>query len=47
MTYLEMSGFPILSAILMTTVLGLLAILFIPPEKTRLIKQVSLASASI
>ena len=44
---MEMSGFPILSAILMTTVLGLLAILFIPPERTRLIKQVSLASASI
>ena len=44
---MEMSGFPILTAILMTTVLGLLAILFIPPERTKLIKQVSLASASV
>ncbi len=42
-----MSGFPILTAILMSTVLGLLTILFIPPERTKLIKQVSLAYASI
>ena len=47
MTSMELAGFPILSAILMTMVLGLLIILFIPPERTRLIKQVSLASASI
>jgi len=47
MTSMEMAHFPILSAILMTTVLGLVAIIFIPPERTRLIKQVSLASASI
>ncbi len=47
MTSMEMAHFPILTAILMTTILGLVAILFIPAERTRLIKQVSLASASI
>ena len=41
-----MAGFPILTTILMTTIIGLLVIIFIPPEKTKLIKQVSLASAS-
>lgn len=44
---MEMAGFPILTAILMTTVLGMLVILLIPPERTRLIKQVSLASATV
>ncbi|HYA40233.1 MAG TPA: NADH-quinone oxidoreductase subunit M [Syntrophobacteraceae bacterium] len=44
---MEMAGFPVLTAILMTNVLGLLVILFISPEKTRLIKQVSLAAATV
>ncbi|SPF37267.1 Proton-translocating NADH-quinone oxidoreductase, chain M [Syntrophobacter sp. SbD1] len=44
---MEMAGFPILTAILSTTILGLLIIIFIPPEKTKLIKQVSLASATV
>ena len=47
MTAMDMAGFPILTTILMTTIVGLLVILFIPPEKTKLIKQVSLASASV
>ncbi len=47
MTSMEMAGFPILTAILMTTVLGLLTILFIPAERTKLIKQVSLGYATI
>jgi len=47
MTSMDMAGFPILTAILMSTVLGLLVILFIPAERTRLIKQVSLSFASI
>jgi NADH-quinone oxidoreductase subunit M len=47
MTSMEMAGFPILTAILMSTVFGLLAILIIPAERTKLIKQVSLGFASI
>lgn len=47
MSAMNMAGFPILTTILMTTIVGLLVILFIPPEKTKLIKQVSLASASV
>ncbi len=47
MTSMEMAGFPILTAILMSTVLGLLAILFIPAERTKLIKQVSLGFATL
>jgi len=47
MTSMEMAGFPILTAILMSTVLGLLSILFIPAEKTKLIKQVSLGWATV
>lgn len=46
MTSMEMAGFPILTAILMSTVLGLLTILFIPAERTKLIKQVSLGYAT-
>ncbi|MEN6438295.1 MAG: NADH-quinone oxidoreductase subunit M [Syntrophobacter sp.] len=47
MTSMNMAGFPILTAILMSTVLGLFAILFIPAERTRLIKQVSLGFATV
>ena len=43
---MDIAGFPLLSAILMTTVFGLLTILFIPEQKSKLIKQVSLAYAS-
>ena len=42
-----MAGFPILTAILMSTVLGLLSILFIPADRTKLIKQVSLGWATV
>lgn len=44
---MEMASFPVLTAILMSTILGLLTILFIPAEKTKLIKQVSLAYATV
>ncbi|MHC1728511.1 MAG: NuoM family protein [Syntrophobacteraceae bacterium] len=44
---MEMASFPVLTAILMSTILGLLTILFIPAEKTRLIKQVSMGFATV
>jgi NADH-quinone oxidoreductase subunit M len=44
---MEMANFPILTAILMSTILGLLVILFIPFDRTRLIKQVSLLFSGI
>ncbi len=47
MTSMEMAGFPILTAILMSTILGLVTILFIPPDRTKLIKKVSLGYASV
>ena len=42
MTPMEMANFPILSTILLSTILGMLVIMFIPDERTKLIKQVSL-----
>ncbi len=47
MTSMEMAGFPILTAILMSTVLGLFSILLIPPERTKLVKQVSMFWATV
>jgi len=47
MTSLEMAHFPILSTILLSTVLGLLVILFIPADRPKLIKQVSLGFAGL
>lgn len=47
MTSMEMAHFPILSAILMSTVFGLLAILLIPADRPKLIKQVSLGFAGV
>lgn len=42
MTPMEMAHFPILTMILMSTIVALLVILFIPEERTQLIKKVSL-----
>jgi len=42
MTYMEMAHFPILTAILMSTVVCLIVIMFIPDDRHKLIKQVSL-----
>lgn len=47
MTSMEMAHFPILTAILMSTVVCLLVIMFIPDERTKLIKQVSLSFAGL
>jgi len=47
MTSMEMASFPILTAILMSTVVGLLAIMFIPADRPRLVKQVSITFAAI
>lgn len=47
MTSMEMAQFPILTAILMSTIVGMLVILFIPGDRTRLIKQVSLSFAGL
>ena len=44
---MEMAQFPILSAILFSTIFGLVTILFIPPDRPKLVKQVSLAYASL
>jgi NADH-quinone oxidoreductase subunit M len=47
MTSMEMAHFPILTAILMSTVVALLVILFIPNDRPQLVKQVSLFFAGI
>src|SRR5512139_1443286 len=47
MTSMEMASFPILTAILMSTIVGMLVILFIPDDRPKLVKQVSLAFAAI
>lgn len=47
MTSMEMAHFPILTAILMSTIVGLLVILFIPDDRPKLVKQVSLTFAAI
>lgn len=47
MTSMEMAQFPILTAILMSTIVGLLVILFIPDDRPKLVKQVSLFFAAI
>ncbi len=47
MTSMEMANFPILSAILMSTIVALLVILFIPDNRPKLVKQVSLVFAAI
>jgi NADH-quinone oxidoreductase subunit M len=44
---MEMTQFPILSAILMSTIVALLIILFIPDDRKMLIKQVSLVFSAI
>ena len=44
---MELAGFPFLSAILLSCVIGLLVILFIPRERETLIKWVSLAFSAI
>ena len=43
----ETANFPILSTILLTTILGMVVILFIPPEKEKAVKQVSLAFSGV
>jgi NADH-quinone oxidoreductase subunit M len=47
MTAMEMANFPILSAILMSTIVGLLVIVFIPDDRPKLVKQVSLLFSGI
>jgi len=47
MTSMEMAHFPILTAILMSTVVGLIVIMFIPDGRNKLIKQVSLGFSGI
>lgn len=47
MTSMEMAHFPILTAILMSTIVGLVVILFIPDDRPKLVKQVSLFFAAI
>jgi NADH-quinone oxidoreductase subunit M len=47
MTSMEMAHFPILTAILMSTIVCLLVILFIPDDRPKLVKQVSLAFSGI
>ncbi len=47
MTSMEMAQFPILTAILMSTIVGLLVIIFIPDDRPKLVKQVSLFFAGI
>lgn len=47
MIQMELANFPILTAILMSTVLGLLVILFIPDDRPKLVKQVSLGFAAL
>jgi NADH-quinone oxidoreductase subunit M len=44
---MEMAQFPILSAILLSTVLGLVVILFIPDDRPKLVKQVSLGFSGL
>jgi NADH-quinone oxidoreductase subunit M len=44
---MEMAGFPVLTSILMSTIVALLVIMFIPDHKTKLVKQVSLLFAGI
>ncbi len=45
--HVEFATFPFLSAILLSCVAGLLVILFIPPEKEKLVKEVSLLFSGI
>ncbi|SHF49817.1 NADH dehydrogenase subunit M [Desulfacinum infernum DSM 9756] len=47
MTAMEFAQFPVLSAILFSTILALLVILFIPDDRPKLIKQVSLGFAAV
>ncbi len=47
MTSMEMAHFPILTAILMSTIVGLLVILCIPDDRPKLVKQVSLFFAGV
>lgn len=47
MTPMEPAQFPILSTILLSTLMALLVILFIPEHRTRLIKQVSLGFSAV
>lgn len=47
MTSMEMAHFPILTTILMSTVVGLIVILFIPDGRDKLIKQVSLGFSGL
>jgi NADH-quinone oxidoreductase subunit M len=47
MASMEMAGFPVLTSILMSTIVALLVIMFIPDHKTKLVKQVSLLFAGI
>jgi len=44
---MEMAQFPILSAILFSTIFGLVTILLIPNDRPKLVKQVSLAYAAL
>lgn len=44
---MEFAGFPFLSAILLSCIVGLLVILFIPPERQKLIKWVSVVFSGI
>ncbi|WP_073039180.1 complex I subunit 4 family protein [Desulfacinum infernum] len=44
---MEFAQFPVLSAILFSTILALLVILFIPDDRPKLIKQVSLGFAAV
>lgn len=44
---MEMAQFPILSAILFSTIFGLVTILFIPADRPKLVKQVSLGYAAV
>ena len=47
MASMQMAHFPILTAILMSTIVGMLVIMVIPSDRTKLIKQVALFFASI
>ncbi len=47
MTSMELASFPILTAILMSTIVGMVVILFIPDDRQKLVKQVSLAFSAI
>lgn len=47
MTPMEMAHFPILTTILMSTIVCLLVILFIPDDRPQLVKQVSLAFSGL